>query len=224
VPAESAGAKHQTSRIPLDAAAPPQGAPPGKTSRIPGVPKLEMPAARPPLSTADAPARLDEVAASKRQTSRISLEAAFTPEEENAEAAQPKTIRLKRPSDEGAAEAPKAAKPLSSTARIDHEGEAAAEDPSPGRRKTIRVKRTAGAPAEEEALAQPEMDAPLPVLEVEEKVSWIFPAFAVAAVVVIGVAIYVLAAQAFGPNASLTRLSYGASSLNLSWPGKVNAD
>ena len=45
----------------------------------------------------------------------------------------------------------------------------------------------------------------------------------VAAMLVISLTIYMFAAQAFGPNVSLTRLSYGAPGLDLPWPGKLSA-
>jgi hypothetical protein len=45
----------------------------------------------------------------------------------------------------------------------------------------------------------------------------------VAAVVVVGVVIYLFSSQAFGRNISLTQLSYWPTGPDLSWPGRLSA-
>jgi hypothetical protein len=188
-------AKRETSRIPLDAAKPPAGGLEPKTIRI-------KPAAVPGAIKIGGPEGA-EAGASKRSTSRISLESVLGAEAAKAGAAEgggPKTIRLKRPG-EGA----KAG-----------EEEAGA---APTIKRTVRVKRTeAPRPtvarvAAEEAIE--EFAAPADV------VNPVFPVFAILSILVVGVLIYVLMAQAFGPDSSLTQLSYGWRDLDLSWPGKI---
>ena len=164
----------------------------------------------------------------KRQTSRIPLDSALEAPERPAAGPVPKTIRLKRPSEAptvkatpqpppAKAESPKQA--LGKTARLDEAkvGEAAE---TPTQRKTIRVKRPAGAPA-----AAP---VPMAVLSqaaapAEEETGFFFPVLAVVAILVICVTIYLFAAQAFGPDVSLTKLSYGGYGVDLPWPGKISS-
>jgi hypothetical protein len=49
----------------------------------------------------------------------------------------------------------------------------------------------------------------------------LFPLIMVATVIVTCVTIYVLCSQVFGPNVSLTELSYGGRTTELPWPGKI---
>jgi hypothetical protein len=231
VSATGVPAKRQTSRIPLDVAKPSPlpgaaaalnaGGP--KTIRIKpggttvGAVKPPTPDAGPRIPAPAAPS--PEVAAAKRTTSRISLEAVF-----GAEAAPeggeggPKTIRLKRPGETGVQKPPSAA-----------DAPAGGEESgaSPTIKKTVRVKRPtpgaeAAAPAAvartaaihraEESLPGAVNDEPNPV----------FPLFALAASLVLLVLIYVLLAQCLGPDASLTKISMGAPDFELPWPGKVS--
>lgn len=234
-------AKRQTSRIPLDTAkkgdltSGPATAEAPKTIRI--KPATASQAAT-PASPITAKAETSNLEAAKRKTSRISLEPAMQSGSEDE--GGPKTIRLKRPS-----EAPtiKVAKPpaavaataadsaaKSQTARIDMPEEEAGVDVSPTRKKTIRVKRPTsssddtgpkeikpakGSPAERAALAA----ANLPLGEPEPHGTFSF--FAVAAIFICIACIYLFCSQAFGPNISLTQLSYGAPELDLPWPGKL---
>ncbi len=241
-------AKKETSRIPLEDATTspsegkgkPSSAP--KTIRIKPITKKK---AAVPSPAASEPASLDD----KRKTSRISLDAVFsdTDKDEGGEAApeRPKTIRLKRPTEAATikiarrptpptAPTPEAVAPseaktvLSKTSRIDNLPEAE-EEITPTRRKTIRVKRpTSSQPVkslsikrtdEEEAEGLdfvPEEPPPPP-----DEPNFLFPLFAVAAMLIVCVTIYVLCSQAFGPNASLTQLSWWPSGPNLAWPDKV---
>jgi len=50
---------------------------------------------------------------------------------------------------------------------------------------------------------------------------WFFIVTGCAATIITGVLVYVLTAQAFGPNISLTELSYGAPDMELPWPGRI---
>jgi len=169
--------------------------------------------------------------AAKSKTSRIILEAALAPEAGGDEAgavgiplrAPPKTIRIRRPGEPAATEPPppppvEEPSAKRKTSRLDVPVEKEAGPPT--QRKTIRIKRpeagggaartvtiarteerptTATAPeAAPEAAAAPEVDEP----------GVVFSIVAIAALLVAGVLIYVLAAQAFP-------------SMNLPWPGRI---
>ena len=275
------GAKRETSRIPLEMAkvAPgvsaASGAPQTKTIKIkpivpPGAIKIGAPGAAPsaatpvakspvaakpaaPAPAADAAAKV-AVAAAKRQTSRIPLEAALTADDKKAGPGAPKTIRLKRPgvspaakvgaapaSAAGGAAAPESgAADLSKTSRIDvavDDGQPA----TPTRRKTIRVKRPTQSKAvkglsvarsggAEATAEQPDADGaglppslmPSPMTAPAPKDKAIVSGIAsIAALIVAMVLVYILLAQVVGPNASLTKLSYGMPEIKLAWPGRV---
>lgn len=159
----SDAAKKVTSRISVSSATSP-------------IPPLEEVAA---AQKAPAPARpvssplTPHVAAAespKKVTSRISLESAFT-SQPDAAPAQPKTIRLKRPSEVAAPHAapsapaqpadaaPASAQPLPEgmTPISEIEGQAAPEEPLT-RRKTIKVKRPGAAPATGPTISIPRPD------------------------------------------------------------------
>ncbi|MGQ9662868.1 MAG: hypothetical protein ACUVWX_11120 [Kiritimatiellia bacterium] len=170
----------------------------------------------------------------KRRTSRIPLESVLSPEvtAQPEQPATPKTIRLKRPEEDATVKLAQPAAPaqaeqkavMGKTARLDEqvpEGAAATIT----RRKTIKVKRPAPQAPGVTGLEKGPMGVPvtLPVAEEpsEEECHWAFPVLAIAAILVLCVTIYVFAAQAFGPNISLTRLSYGAPELDLPWPDKI---
>lgn len=185
----------------------------------------------------------------KRMTTRISLEAVLmTPEASEAKPAVPgvpgsdtgpKTIRLKRPSEAATVKVspkPKIAKveeagsaeakaALNRTARLEEAAEEpAAEGDTPSKRKTIRIKRPgeggggAGAP-QAVSIARGEGGGVPMVMEDEPHVT--FPLLGIAACLVVIVTIYMFAAQALGPDLSLTQLSYGVRETSLSWPGKI---
>jgi hypothetical protein len=240
-------AKKETARIPLEEATTepsdgkgkPSGAP--KTIRIKPITKKK--AAIPP-PVASEPASLDD----KRKTSRISLDAVFaeTDKDEGEGAPEkPKTIRLKRPTEAATikiarrptpptAPSPEAVTPseaktvLSKTSRIDNLPEAE-EEITPTRRKTIRVKRpTTSQPVKSLSIKRTDEEAGEGLEFVPEEPppppdepNFLFPIFAVAAMLIVCVTIYVLCAQAFGPNASLTQLSWWPSGPNLAWPDKI---
>ena len=229
-PRKPAG-KTETSRIPLEMAKarPVLSTEPvtPKTIRIkPGVPVPPRKATQPlqvtqlPVSADD---ELDKAALEKRKTSRIPLDAALASERKEGESAAPKTIRLKRPGEtvEKVPEAPEAGpKPTGTdTSLLDKTDSPPAEE-TPTRRKTIRVKRPTDGPEMKSAgiptITVAEAEAPQ-----GNEPGWVFAVPAAAAVVVICVVIWMLAAQAYGPNASLTSLSYNVSGPALSWPGKV---
>ncbi len=175
----------------------------------------------------------------KRQTSRISLEAALGSNGDKVSTG-PKTIRLKRPSEAPtikAKVAPESAgNALNKTARIELPD--ADSDVSATQKRTIKVKRpsqrrsgksvsvkrgtseSAAAPAAASAAAgvpgtvgRPQRSA--------DSVHWTFITASVAAMLVCCVLIYVLCAQVLGPNISLTELAYAAPDAELPWPGRL---
>lgn len=179
----------------------------------------------------------------KRKTSRISLEsvlsgqpssasqtAEITPPEADDE---PRTIRIKRSGDRPAATAAQPAAPIApgQTARLELPPDTPAVAPgeagtqTPTRKKTIKVRRPGmegeeeGAPAAAAAPAVARAERPAETAEDVPHVT--FGVFAVIAMLVAAVVIYLLMAQAFGPNLSLTQLSYGWPECNLGWPGKI---
>ncbi len=186
----------------------------------------------------------------KRQTSRISLDAALGGEGENKQAAGPKTIRLKRPSEVATVkikkkpevEDNKAGEPLNKTSEIPPpEAEGDKDEIPQTQKKTIKVKRPsqrravksvsvkragseAGAtePAAEGAVAAAPMQAVGPAAApVKDGAHWTFITASVAAIIVCCIIIYVLCAQVLGPNISLTQLSYAAPDAELPWPGRI---
>lgn len=241
-------AKKETSRIPLEEATTEPSDGKGKPANTPKTIRIKpitKKKAVVPVASKTEPASLDD----KRKTSRISLDAVFSETDKDdgeAPSDRPKTIRLKRPTEAAtikiarrptppAAPTAEAAPPsseaktvLSKTARIDDLPEAE-EEITPTRRKTIRVKRpTSSQPVKslsikrtEEEGAEgldfvPEEPPPPP-----DEPNFLFPLFAVAALLIICVTIYVLCSQTFGPNASLTQLSWWPSGPSLGWPDKI---
>lgn len=147
----------------------------------------------------------------KTKTSRIPLQealgsaAAAAAEPSAAEAGGPKTIRIKRPDgDVPAAPVPQPAETKSKTARLDVPADAG----PPTQRKTIRIKRP---DAEADALkevAVSRAEAPASAEAESDEPGLVFSLLALAAVLVCGVLVYVLAVQALP-------------GLGLSWPGQV---
>lgn len=233
----SPASKKETSRIPLEAAsASPVGgvtaAEGPKTIRItpkpaagPATIKLKpQPAGAPKLGSA---ATQDE----KKKTSRIPLDAALVSDAAAAadagSAEGPKTIRLKRP---GAAPALKVGAPddgerigLGATSKIEETAKIDAEEPpTPTRRKTIKVKRPGQQPVVKTAPAVGVAAGPAAVQPVvEDQPSWFFPVVTVLAIFVVIATIYVFAAEAIGPNPSLTQLSYYVEGPDLGMPMKI---
>lgn len=190
-----------------------------------------------------APAAANE--AGKRKTSRISLEsvlsgqpasasqtAEITPPEVDEE---PRTIRIKRSAERPASRpvavtpAPVAA-PISpgQTARLELPPETPAVAPgeggtqTPTRKKTIKVRRPGAEEGEEEQGAPAAVARPEPVAHATEDMPHVtFGVFAVLAVLVVAVLVWVLMAQTFGPDLSLTRLSYGWPECDLPWYNKI---
>lgn len=170
-----------------------------------------------------------ELPPSKKETSRIPLEAALAPEEKETKepSTGPKTIRLKRPSEATTIkvsqrpmiskigeEAP-AEEAMGKTSPLD-EAVAELEDTStPTKRKTIRVKRPTKRPGVE-SVSMPVAGAEEQPEEAKAEVAAVpadepglaFSLVAIAAVVVACVAIYVLAAQTVAPD--------------LPWPGRIS--
>jgi hypothetical protein len=182
--------------------------------------------------------------AKKRKTSRIPLEDALTADKEGDDAAaetedpaRPKTIKIKRPGSSmdaptvklkktTLAEEEPAPAEMNKTARLDSLPLDDA-DATPTQKKTIRVKRPSapvgGKPeihrtgpgglslTPPEALVEEESDEPGAVWAV----------LGMAATLVLCVVVYMLAAQAIGPNTAGTQISAWKDGPNLSWPGKI---
>jgi len=218
-----ANAKRETSRIPLESAQ--SGGP--KTIRIKPVGQSVVP----PPSGASTPSPED----AKRRTSRISLESALGGTADEA-AGGPKTIRLKRPSEPAADKvssppAPDSKEAFSKTAPI---AEVASDVPLT-QKKTIKVKRPgqgSGGPrsapvvrradgGDSDAETGVAAAAMAPAAQIEDRAHWTFITLSVFSVIILIVTVYLFSAQAFGPNLSLTRLSYGAEGMELPWPGRL---
>ena len=226
IPSASTGltSKRETSHIPLDltkAVGAAEAAGTLKTIRIKptgapdparsGGPEGGAPAAvEPPI---------EKLTAAKRTTSRISLEAVLG---EAGEAGRPgdgapKTIRLKRPG-----EAP--------VMRMGQPGAGPSEESVPQTvRKTVRVKRAPGGggpqPMSVSRAAGAAQRADVAAMAAAtEPVGVISPLVALAAIAAAFLVIWMLCAQYFGPDVSLTPLSSGTMrGMDLPWPGKVAA-
>ncbi len=245
-PNAPAGSKRETSKIPLESASAPPVTPMGpgantKTIKIAPAP-VDGSKISGPMVVSEGAAGEPMKPDSKRQTSRISLEAALGSDGTgNGEPAAtgPKTIRLKRPSEAPTVKVKKAPDDdaggeLRKTAKIEMPPDEA-ETPAT-QRKTIKVKRPSqrrtvksvsvkrGPEAEGDAAAAPAgapqaMPAAEPV--VVDSAHWTFITTAIAAMIVCFVLIYVLCAQVLGPNVSLTEVAYAAPDVELPWPGRI---
>lgn len=235
-----AAPKSETSRIPLEAAT---AMPVLGNAQSPTAPKTIRikPTASQTAQISLAGLGGDE----KRKTSRISLEAALADgAKSDASDAGPKTIKLKRPTEPavkiGGSTPSQTAPPaepsaLNKTSQLDDAAEPE-DGPTPTRRRTIKVKRPTQSPGrapvvarsgppseaepgedEDEAVAGREEAAP-----VEDQPHLIFSLVTIAAILVVCVTVYMLMAQTFGMNVSLTQLSYGAPQFDLGWPGKLS--
>ncbi len=243
--------KRKTSRIPLDSARGPEAAGDKDKAKVPALkpktvkikPSVQVPKVRStqPLSItvpiADVDSRKIQADAEKRKTSRIPLEEALTADKESeapaepVDPARPKTIKIKRPGSESATV--KVKKPamaaaddggeMSKTARLDHLPLDDA-DATPTQKKTIRVKRPDAASTAASVVARPGLGLTPPEPSDEprsDEPGAVWALLALAATLVLCVVIYMLAAQAFGPNVSGTKLSSWTGGPNLSWPGKI---
>ncbi len=214
--------KKETSRIPLDAAKPRveksfssvgleppttvRISKPGETAQITGLPKPD-----------------DVAAAEKRKTSRISLEAVLNETPADSASGGTKTIRLKRPG-----EAPTA---KVGGAKSAGEQGAGGETASPTQRKTVLVKRpqesassrklTVARTGEEGGASSASGGASDNLSMPVRGPHWIFGVLSIAAALVMCVVIYLFAAQAIGPNSSMTQYSSLPTGPNLAWPGKI---
>lgn len=96
-------------------------------------------------------------------------------------------------------------------------------------KKTIKVKRPSARPPLQRTRPGDGVEAtggaPVQFItrpkQAEDTAHWTFVTVSFAAVAVAFLLIYVLAAQTFGPNISLSQLSYGAYDMELPWPGKI---
>jgi len=249
IPVGAPPGKRETSRIPLEMAKPTLGSVPTRPPSREAAPStirvkpvvvrqtVDLAQAAPDRSAsvpaAGAPAAGPVVTppldVGKRKTARISLEAALGEPSPAAPAPvapaggdEQRTIRLRRPA-EGLAKKTVSITDIGSDA--EGAGTAAADGgPSPTRKKTIKVRRPGkgvegGAPAE---AARPVPTMAAAVEAVENRPHLFFGWAAGLGVAVCLVVVYVLMAQAFGPNLSLTTLSYGWPDFDVSWPGKIS--
>lgn len=226
-----AGSKRETSKIPLENATAPAVGP--KTIKIAPLSKNQ--------SARTSPIAIDsaETPDLKRQTSRISLEAALGSEDKD-ETKGPKTIRLKRPSEAPTVRVQKAPATdakgdgLNKTSEIEAPQEAA--DTPDTQKKTIKVKRPSQRRNIKSVSVKRSADGDAPVTETpmaasvaqpaatathDDSAHWTFITTAIAAMIVTCVTIYVLCAQVLGPNISLTKLAYWAPDAELAWPGRI---
>lgn len=166
----------------------------------------------------------------KRQTSRISLDSALGSEGESG----PKTIKLKRPGSSTVRvqglDSPEAGEPRNKTAAINMTDESSGDSTPDTQKKTIKVKRPSARPSLRTSAAEgtggassPTMFAPPTRKLAVDSAHWTFIVAGCAATIITGVLIYVLCAQAFGPNLSLTPLSYSGpdSATELPWPERI---
>jgi hypothetical protein len=211
--------KRETARIPFDPGKAAQSAQAGVAASGPTTIRIKPALSKAtvdlkPFSAATANlAGLDEDIL-KRKTSRISIEDAAA-QQGDAEAGDggPRTIRLKKPGEAAPRVAATATAPIPP---VENES-----TDSGGRKKTVKLRR-AGPEDASAAAAAPEMEvlrgAPAPVAD---SIHWTFGLFAVAAMLVAAVAVYVLLAQLTGPNLCLTQLSAFWPGANLPWFNKL---
>lgn len=170
----------------------------------------------------------------KRQTSRISLDSVLGNEGDTG----PRTIKLKRPASNTikvqGIESPDAGELRSKTAAIDLSTASPGDDTPETQKKTIKVKRPSARPSLRTAAAggageatgggsSPRMFVPPTRKLAADSAHWTFIVAGCAATIIAGVLIYVLCAQALGPNLSLTPLSYSGpdSTTELPWPERI---
>ncbi len=171
----------------------------------------------------------------KRQTSRISLESVLGNESESG----PKTIKLKRPGSSTVKvqgmESTTTTDTIRKTSSVELPADTVSDDGSPDtQKKTIKVKRPSARPSLRTggsgggsgstvgSGSSPTMfTAPTKALVPADSAHWFFIITGCAATIIIGVLIYVLCAQALGPNISLTKLAYWAPDAELPWPGRI---
>jgi hypothetical protein len=240
-------AKRETSRIPLEMAKPSMGAP-GRPSLGPSTIRVKPVVIRQtvdlaqaaPDGTGGAAQTLPPVSpeSGKRKTSRISLESVLGSQagvaSQTAEISapetddEPRTIRIKRTAERPATNVAVAA-PMSSgqTARLELPPDTpavapgGAGGPSPTRKKTIKMRRPGEEDGDRES-APVTVARPEPVVQSSEDVPHAtFGVLALVASLVMAVLVWILMAQAFGRDVSLTKLSYGWPDCPASWPGQI---
>ena len=192
-----------------------------------------------PAASAPSPQAVD---AAKRKTSRISLDAVMGSEGDGgAKSSGPKTIKLKRPGEGGPTRINTQAKTVRAIPKAGGAAASPAAAPvtspdddaesTPTQKRTVVVKRTGVKTAGRKLSVARENDAekgesnlsgPAPILEARvEEPSAFFAITGIAAFLVIGVTVYLMASQMIGPNNSGTQYSAWRNGPNLSWPGKL---
>ncbi len=219
--ADLSAPKKKTSRVMMDGSgAPPQGVPVPGAQALPKTIVIKPPASAVPKLAPP----IDPMEAAKKMTSRIALETALTAGDgtdasQAASPSTPKTIRIKRPSQASTIklsrpDAPPEPSTLDSvggkskTSRIDVPAESI-ETEAPTQKKTIKIRRPdATKGVKNLTIARPEGEAATVAATVvagavmpdeyaaAPSVGAIFTITALASVFVIGVLLYVLAAQA----------------------------
>ena len=194
-----------------------------------------------PLPDGPKPPSGAQVQAAKSKTSRISLDSAIgvaPMAPMGAEKVEPKTIRLKRPSDLSAPAAPKTSTaPIRQTSRIPDSAlpnaeAAAAEASTVTQKKTLKIKRPgakedAAVEASGEAFPEGVQMTPISALEMPpvKAESSVFTAIsvvaAVAALFVMAALTWCLAAQAVGPVANMNTTA-SVSGPELPWAGRIS--
>lgn len=193
--------KRKTSRISLESALGTpggEGEPTAKTIKV--------------KNEGDSPRITAAIDVEPGKTSR--LDEAMADMDGSASPTQRKTIKVKRPTRRpGIGGAPTVKKDISATEDL---GEAPA---GPAKKKLAVAGKSAAAPAAVPAAGAAPVIQPVAA---GQKMNPFFPIFSCVTMLVFFVLIYVLCAQAFGPNISLTELSYGAPTMDLPWPGKLS--
>jgi hypothetical protein len=217
--------KKETSRIPLDAARSRVDTPEPGAAKPAGLTPVSTVRISKPGETAQiphTPMPVETSSAEKRKTSRISLEAVLG-EAGAEERAGPPTIRLKRPGE-----------PSGPTAKTVKGAAAAGKEDSsqtPTQRKTVVIRRGAGGAgprrlsvARAAATGETAGEAEAELFAAEPQPHWIFGVLSIAAMLTIGVLIYVFCAEAIGPNSSQMQYSWWKEGPNLAWPGKISGN
>ena len=224
-PAGAPAAKTATSKVPLEAAKMPSDS--ALTIKRPAVKK--------------AAAAAEALGDSKRKTSRIALDsvlAATDAGQPEAPSTGPKTIKLKRPSEAVTVKAVRkgpataSAGASSKTAPMDEAAAAA----TPSGKRTVKVRKPTMKVKSKAAKAGVGAAAPAKAAAVKEvpyvdSAHWLFVTFAVFAVLVVSVTVWMYTSQVIGPNYCLTQTTYSQPEIPtdlhlqgatyLPWPGKL---
>lgn len=189
--------KRKTSRISLEAALAPQAE--GASLAAPKTIKIKRPSEAPTVKA---------VVGDASKTAQLDIEA----DDEMGAGQTPtrrKTIKVKRPTQRPGVHGVTAATPAAVAGGAVAAASPAMAKPALGVAVAVPQPAMAGGPVLQ------------PLMFTAEKLNPFWPITALLTVFVVIATIYMFCAQAFGPNISLTELSYGAKEMDLAWPGKI---